>query len=330
MSHWQKMISYLRKNGELIILVHEKPDGDCLGSALALGLHLQAAGYRPTLFLPEPVPLTYDFLPGQELIKALEKGEQLPEAQLIVAVDCADQSRILYSFPEQASAQTPVFNIDHHCSNTLFGDCNIVDPNAAATGEMIFHLLKESGIPISPAVATCLYVAIIADTGSFTYSNTSAETFHIAAELLELGSDMNLIRHNLYDRRPVLELINIKLTLSKLQFTEDHRVVWSALSHEELASHNLLHTDTDSVLNLMRSVEGVEAAIIFRELEPGVIKISFRSQNQLDVNCIACEFGGGGHARAAGCTLNGDLSTTIARVINRTQEQLQKNPHQRR
>ncbi len=317
MSDWQRIISYLPKEEEIILLVHEKPDGDCLGSALALGLHLKEAGFRPRLFLPEPIPVTYAFLPGQELIE-IYRNKQVPQGRPIIAVDCADPGRIVYILPED----TPIINIDHHCSNTSFGDFSIVDPGAAATGEMIFTLLKESPLITSPQAATCLYVAILADTGSFCYSNTTAATLHIAAELLELGADIESIRDNFFDKRPLVELLNIKLALTNLQFAGNKRIAWSALSYQELAEHDLLHTDTDSVINLMRSVEGVEAAIIFRELVPGKIKVSFRSQKQINVNLLAGEFGGGGHARAAGCSIDGDLDKIITKVINRAKEYL--------
>lgn len=319
MSDWQKIISYLRKEEQIILLVHEKPDGDCLGSALALGLHLKDAGYLPLIYLPEPIPGTYAFLPGQELIE-IHRNKQLLTGKQVIAVDCADPGRIQYSI----SSDTVVINIDHHCSNTSFGDFSIVDSGAAATGEIIFQLLKESPLAVSPKTATCLYVAILADTGSFCYSNTTAKTLHIAAELLELGADIESIRDNFFDKRPLVELLNIKLALTNLQFAGNNRLAWSALSYQELVENDLLHTDTDSVINLMRSVEGVEAAIIFRELEPGKIKVSFRSQKQLDVNMLAGEFGGGGHARAAGCSLDGELDTIITKVINRAQEYLDK------
>jgi phosphoesterase RecJ-like protein len=317
MTNWQRIISNLKKGEKITLLVHEKPDGDCLGSALALGLQLKYAGYQPQLYLPEPIPATYVFLPGTELINIYRK-KQLPSGEPVIAVDCADPGRIQYPLPQGC----PIINIDHHCSNNFFGDYYLVDPSAAATGEIIFTLLKEAKVTINPQAATCLYVAILADTGSFSYSNTTAKTFQIAAELLEIGCDIELIRENFFDKRPLQELLNIKLTLTKMQFTGNNRIVWSAMSYQELAAQNLLSTDTDSALNLMRSVEGVEAAIIFREIEPGKVKISFRSQKQLDVNLLAGEFGGGGHTRAAGCSIEGNLETIISSVIKRTEDYL--------
>lgn len=323
MSNWQKIKDYFKKQQEIILLVHEKPDGDCLGSALALGHHLREEGYQPKLFHPEPIPSIYDYLPGGEMINIYQKKE-LPAGRPIIAVDCADLGRILYPL----SQNTSIINIDHHCSNTFFGDFNLVDASAAATGEMVFDLLKRSSYKISPATATCLYIAILADTGSFSYSNTTSKTFQTAAELLELGSDIELIRYNFFDRRPLVELLTIKHALTNLQFSAQNKIVWSALSYRELSANNLLNTDTDSVINLMRSVEGVEAAIVFRELEPFKIKISFRSQKHLDVNLLAQEFGGGGHSRAAGCSIEGNLQEITAKVMERAQASLKKSPYE--
>jgi phosphoesterase RecJ-like protein len=319
MSNWQKIKEYFKKQQEIILLVHEKPDGDCLGSALALGHHLREEGYQPKIFHPEPIPNTYDYLPGHEMIKIYPKKE-LPAGKPIIAVDCADAGRILYPLPQN----TPIINIDHHCSNSFFGDFNLVDASAAATGEMVFTLLKHAPQKISAATATCLYVAILADTGSFSYSNTTSETLQIAAELLAHGADIELIRYNFFDRRPLVELLTIKHALTNLQFSAQNKIAWSALSYQELVAHNLLNTDTDSVLNLMRSVEGVEAAVVFRELEPFKIKISFRSQKHLNVNLLANEFGGGGHCRAAGCSIEGNLAEITTKVINRAEEYLKK------
>lgn len=320
MSNWQEIKQFLLNYKEVILLVHEKPDGDCLGSALALGHHLRAEGYQPILYHPELIPTTYDFLPGQEMIK-IRRGKELPGGIPVIAIDCADPGRILYSLP-----QTPILNIDHHCSNTFFGNFNLVDPKAAATGEIIYELLLESQQEISSSVATCLYVALSADTGSFSYSNTTARTFKIAGELIKLGANIDLIRYNFYERRPLSELLMVKLALANLQFSANGKIAWSTLSYQQMSANNLLGTDLDSIISLMRSVNGVEVAFILNEVEPLKNKISFRSKKYLDANLLASEFGGGGHPRAAGCTVEGDLKDITARVVKKAEEYLQKCP----
>lgn len=319
MSTWQKIKAYIEGYKDVILLIHEKPDGDCLGSALALGHHLISEGYQPFLYHPEQIPAIYDFLPGQEMIKYYQEKD-LPEGIPIIAVDCADSGRILYNLSNGA----PIINIDHHSSNNFFGDYNLIDAKAAATGEIIYELLSEAENKISVPTATCLYVAILADTGSFRYSNTTAKTFKIAGELLNLGARIDYIRENLFDRHPLSELITIKLALANMQFSLDGKLAWSILSYEELLANNLLDVDTESVISLLRSVEGVEAALVFKELEPSKIKISFRSKKYLDVNLLANEFGGGGHARAAGCSLEGNLKEISKMVLNRAESCLRE------
>jgi phosphoesterase RecJ-like protein len=319
MSTWQEITSFFKDYREIILLIHEKPDGDCLGSALALGHHLSNEGYQPVLYHPEPIPAGYNFLPGQDMIK-IYREKELPKGRPIIAVDCADLGRILYSLPQDI----PIINIDHHSSNSYFGDFNLVNSKAAATGEIIFELLSEAQKGISFPMATCLYVALSADTGSFRYSNTTAKTFRIAGELLNLGANIELIRGHLFDRRPLTELLMIKLALTKMQFSLNGKIAWSVLSYPELSEHNLLDTDTESVISLLRSVEGVEAALVFKELEPEKVKVSFRSKKLLDVNILANEFGGGGHPRAAGCSLEGNLEELTTKVMRRTESCLRK------
>jgi len=319
MSTWQKIKAYLEPYKDIILLIHEKPDGDCLGSALALGHHLISEGYHPLLYYPDPIPAIYDYLPGQEMIKHYQE-KNLPEGIPIIAVDCADSGRILYNLPHGA----PLINIDHHSSNDSFGEFNLIDAKAAATGEIIYELLSEAEKKITVPTATCLYVAISSDTGGFRYSNTTAKTFRIAGELLNLGAKIDYIRENLFDRHPLSELITIKLAFANMQFSLEGKLAWSILSYKELLANNLLDVDTESVISLLRSVEGVEAALVFKELEPAKVKISFRSKKYLDVNLLANEFGGGGHARAAGCSLEGNLKEITNKVLNRAQVRLRE------
>ncbi|MCR4440923.1 MAG: bifunctional oligoribonuclease/PAP phosphatase NrnA [Peptococcaceae bacterium] len=310
MSRWQDFSSCIRGAEKIILLIHEKPDGDCLGSALALGLGLKSMGMRPSVLLLEEAPEVYRFLPGQELLEVRKPG-RISDNIPVVAVDCAEISRMGYEIP----AKNPVVNIDHHISNSLFGSLNIVDTNAAATGEIIYRLFLEGGVEITPGMATCLYVALATDTGNFTYSNTTPETFRIAGDLLSLKSDMRLIRENLYETRPVGELLMMKAALETLFFTQNGRIAACVLSYETIKHHHLFETETDSLVGLLRATKGVEIAALFKELTRGEIKVSFRSKDSADVNKLAAEFGGGGHPRAAGCTVKGTLAQVVKDVL---------------
>lgn len=317
MNNWERLTEFLQGQREVTLVVHEKPDGDCLGSALALAFVLDKVGLRPTLFLPEKVPKLYGFLPGQNYLEIQTEGT-LPKGQPLISVDCAGLGRIPFEIP----ASIPIFNIDHHISNTYFGEVNIVDTVAAATGEILYLLFNEGKIEIDQDIATCLYVALATDTGSFRFSNTTPATLRIASELLSLGSRVDEIRENLYEKRPLSELLTVKKALENIFISSDGRVISSTLSHKEMLDNNLLKADTDGIIGMMRSVEGVEVALLFKEVEPEEVRISFRSKSLLDVNVLAQSFGGGGHARAAGCTMKGRIQDIASQVIKRAEELL--------
>lgn len=310
MSDWQKFWSIVKDYYEVIVVVHEKPDGDCLGSALSLCSALERLGKSPCLLLPEPLPAIYEFLPGQEVIRFQDAG-RLPEDALVVAVDCADKNRIKYELNDS----NYVINIDHHISNEMFGGLNIVNPAAAAAGEILYNMFLEGGISLTPEMATCLYVAVSTDTGSFTFSNTTAAVLNIASELVKQKADLEQIRFNLHEKRPLKELLTIKAALGNLQISGDGKIISSLLSYEDLAKDDLFSAETDGLIGMLRATEGVELAILFKETEPVIIKVSLRSKSYVDVNELAKEFAGGGHSRAAGCTIRGDLKIIADTVL---------------
>jgi phosphoesterase RecJ-like protein len=312
MSDWNKICSILSESKEVIILVHEKADGDSLGSALALALSLQEMGINTLVLYPEETPLVYRFLPGMEMFKT-QTARLLPENVPVIAVDCADKKRVLYDIPPSNT----IINIDHHISNDYFGTYNIVDTDAAAAGEIIYRIFKDGGVRISPDMATCLYVAISTDTGSFTYSNTTSQTMRIASELLDLGSDISLIREQLYEKRPLKELLTIKAALENLFISEDGKLISCILDIDTMKKEDILGSDTDGLIGLMRATDGVEVALLFKEIEIENTKVSMRSKSYVDVNEIARQFRGGGHARAAGCTIKGNIREVRDSVIKK-------------
>ncbi len=317
MNDWKNVQAFLEGCPEVILVVHDKPDGDCLGSGLTLCLGLAGLGYKPVMLLPEAIPEIYHFLPGQEYVEIRAKSA-LPESIPVITVDCSDMERLNYKINES----NPVLNIDHHVSNTCFGLLNIVDTDAAATGEIVYSLLGEAKVEITPEMATCLYVAISTDTGSFIYSNTTAKSLRIASELLAQKTDLDLIRSELHETRPLSELLTIKAALENLFISEDGKMISCTLAYKELQEKKLLTTETDGLIGMLRATEGVEIALLFKELQPGLVKISLRSKSYLDVNALASEFNGGGHARAAGCTIKGDLQEVQRLVFKKTNEHL--------
>lgn len=313
MSDWDNIISILAEHQKVILLIHEKPDGDCLGSALALAQGLMQVGKEPQIWHPEPVAAIYSFLPRLDLYKIQPYG-QVPPQVPIIAVDCADASRLGYTLAES----NQLINIDHHASNDGFGTYNIVDTKAAAAGEIVYRLLKEGARRITPEIATCLYVAISTDTGSFTYSNTTSATLGIASELLTFGAATDLIREHLHEKRPFAELITMKAALENLFISHDKKIIGCTLDYDTLSANHILTADTDGLIGMLRATDGVEVALLFKELEPSQVKVSLRSKSQVDVNVVARQFGGGGHPRAAGCTVNDSLSKVKQSVMEKT------------
>lgn len=204
-------------------------------------------------------------------------------------------------------------NIDHHPTNNLFGRLNYVDAEAAATGEIIFELLQKLGVHNDGAVAEALYVAISTDTGSFKYDNTTEKTHLIAGRLLARGVKPGHISSQVFDIKPLAAVMALRQALSTLTFSADGKIAWMTLTEKDLQQAGADNADLEGLINYAKNIEGVEVGLLFRENDDGTIKVGFRSF-QTDVAGIAALFGGGGHTRAAGCTIRGSLDEAISRV----------------
>ncbi|HHP51410.1 MAG TPA: bifunctional oligoribonuclease/PAP phosphatase NrnA [Moorella mulderi] len=295
------------------ILSHDLPDGDCLGSSLALALALRARGARVVVINADPVPEAFRFLPGQDTIVSGKEIESPPP--ILVVLDSADLQRPGEGMEHLLASARIIINIDHHVSNTRFGHLNLVDVQASATAQLVYRLLKEMGLPISGEIATCLYTGLVTDTGSFQYENTTPEALRLAAELMELGADVATIREYLWERKPLASLKLLSLVLPTLNLAYGGEVAWMVVSQESLEKAGAGPEHVEGLVNYPRSLAGVEVAFLFRELSPRMVKVSLRSKKRVDVNRIASLFGGGGHRRAAGCVVEGSLEEVIPRVV---------------
>ncbi|CEP66828.1 Phosphoesterase, DHHA1 [Moorella glycerini] len=298
---------------DVAVVSHIIPDGDCLGSTLALALALRQRGTRAVAVNADPVPDMFQFLPGQETIIPPAKVEEIPS--LLVMVDSTDMERAGEGFSQWRQKTKMVINIDHHVSNTRFGDLNLVDSRAAATAELIYTVLEKIPVSITPAIATCLYTALATDTGSFQYENCTATTMRLAARLMEQGADLSLIREYLWERKPLASIRLLAAVLPTLTLAYDGRVAWLTVSRATLDTIGALPEHAEGLVNYPRSIAGVEVGLLFRELPDGLVKVSLRSKKIVDVNAVAARFGGGGHRRAAGCTIRGDLDTVVTMVV---------------
>ncbi|KXG75797.1 Bifunctional oligoribonuclease and PAP phosphatase NrnA [Thermotalea metallivorans] len=308
----EKIYQEIERGEHIFILPHVLPDGDTIGSSLALFLALKKVGKKPYVLLSDDIPYHLTFLPIGDIQR--EIAETITP-DLVIAVDCSDMERLgsRRKYIEQASIS---LNIDHHITNTRFASVNWVDDEAAATGEMIYTLIKDMGISLDQEIATCLYAAITTDTGSFKYSNTTPKTHRIAAELLASGIPLNGITTEIYQNKPAYQVKLLSVVLNTLEFCYSGKLALLHVTQDMLDGTGAKVSDTDGLIEYARDIKGVEVGVLLKELEPGEIKVGFRSKYNIDVSKVAGQFGGGGHTKASGCTIKGDMKNVKEAVVN--------------
>lgn len=299
-----------RAPGRALMLGHVHPDADVLGTLLALGEALETRGWSVVAGGPHPAPGALDFLPGvqrYEILKTLDG-----RFDVAVLTDCPNPDRTEGLIEAARASASAVVNIDHHPDNRRYGTVNWIDVGAAATGEMLYRLLIALGAPLTPSIATNLFTAIHTDTGSFRYSNVTPETFRIAAALTEAGADPAAVSSALYERRAPDALRFLGESLSLVRVSDDGRIAWLALPAGLVPERFI---EAEELVNYPRSIASVEVGCLLRELDGGRVKVSLRAKGEVDVNRIAAKFGGGGHAKAAGCTIPGTLGGVTEQVL---------------
>lgn len=301
----------IRQHDSCLLLTHVNPDGDALGSMLGLALGLEQLGMRAFPVCPEPVPAVYRFLPGADRISEVLPA---PPPPLVITVDADGRSRV--GAPGNGFDCIPaVIDIDHHATGQAFGQLPWIDAKAAAAGEMVYRLLKRLGVTLTPDIATCLYTAIITDTGRFCYSNTSPRALRSAAALVRAGAHPARIYREVYENKAFSATKLLGLALARMERVADGRVVFTALTSDDFASAGSSPDETEGINDQLRAVRGALATAVFTELPDGSVKVSMRSQGAVDVSAVALRFGGGGHRNAAGCTLPGPPEPAQARVV---------------
>ena len=288
----------LKAAKKLVIVSHVSPDGDTLGSSLALMHALRMLGKEVIMNVDDDISTVYSFLPGIAEYRRFAPEESV-DADLLVIVDASSADRAGNAMDVVKSPA--VLNIDHHKTNTRFADYLYLDSDAAATAEIIYSLLLEMGIKLTRNIATCIYEGIYTDTGSFKYSNTTSNTLKTAAELLKYGVNPSSISDNMeLKSRSQVEML--RKALETLTFLKDGKIAYIEIPLE-LYDHNI---ETDTFISYPRYVEGVEIALLFKQVEENLTRVSFRSK-EIDVAKIALSFGGGGHKKAAGCSIYAPL-----------------------
>lgn len=314
----------LARSQHIPIVSHVAPDGDAVGSILGMYWLLRALGKQPIPILTDPVPAMFTYLPGSETIRhTFPKGTPEEPVDMILVVDLSSTDRIgsFYETQHELFERIPVVQIDHHVTNKNFGTVNIVDPRAASTCEMVYRLARELGMPVTPDAALCMLNGLITDTQCFRTSNTTANTLRIATDLIDDGASLNTVTEAYFRSRPLSTLRLWAAAFSQLHVQGN--IVWVAVSQQMLERTGASYEETESLVGQLISVRTCDVAVLFKEDKDHSIKVSFRSSARISVAAIASHFGGGGHDRAAGCTITRvSLEEAQALVIPYVAEQL--------
>ena len=306
-----RIIGQIDCHKKFLITTHVYPDGDAIGSQIALCILLKRIGKEVELINAFPLPARYKFLPNSRLIK---HNVTLPYSELAFVLDVGSKSR-LGNMRDHINNIKTVINIDHHLGNDRFGIINWIDSHMSSVGEQVFHLYKCMKLEIRKPEAICLYTAIVTDTGSFQYANTSVETHSAVSELLKTGIDHTEICNQIYHNIPISKIKLLQLALGTLSFDAKGKIGYMFITSDMYTKACATEEDSEEIVEYARNVKGVEVGILFKEHSQGNIKISFRSRSKIDVREIASKFGGGGHHNAAACMINGELNTVLKKVV---------------
>ncbi len=317
-----KIIKILQEADHFYLVSHMQPDGDSIGSLLAMGEGLRNLGKQVRMFTPGQIPRKYSFLKGADRVEHAI-ADCNPDITAII-LDSSDAER-LGVLKEPFMDCRAIVNIDHHVTNQWFGTLNLVDSNASATGEILFYLLKEIGAPMNRDLAEALYVAISTDTGSFKYDNTTSDTHRVIAELLEEDISPGVISQRIFDERPLSFYILLKEAISSLEMYGGRRIALMTLSRDIRQRSGASSDELEGIVNYTRNIEGVELGILFYVENEKEVKVGFRSKT-MDVSILAGRLNGGGHARAAGCRLYEEYQAVKEKVLNASLQMLEDLP----
>jgi phosphoesterase RecJ-like protein len=306
--------SLLQHADKVFLIAHVDPDGDTVGSTLALAYALRQMGKQCTVACSDPVPGILSFLPGVEEFDT----PQVTDHDLIVTVDASDRGRLGQTYQHVLDLDLPVLNIDHHITNTGFGTVNLVRSDVAATAEIIFDLLTAWNVELDQLLATYLLTGIVTDTRSFSTSNTTPRALEVSSQLVAAGASLTDINEYYYRRKGVETLRLWGQMLNRMQL--DGRLVWSVNTLEMRQDCRADSDDADGIVNLLASVREAVAAIVFKENEGDQIEVSIRSRPGVDISPVAVHFGGGGHPQAAGAVVKGTLEQVVPSVLSKARE----------
>ena len=314
------IIQQFNSSNKILVVCHANPDGDAIGSLIALGLALETLNKKITLYCESPIPAVYRFLPAVH--RVVKKIGRL-NFDAAVILDCGDLSRVgkAVSFVKQIPV---IVNIDHHVTNTGFGHLQLIDTSACATAEIVYRLIKQMGLSFDKPIATSIYTGILADTGSFRFSNTNKAAFAICQEMVELGVDPHNIAQHVYGTYSLSRIKLLNLALDSIELSKNGKLSIMTLTKDMFDETHTQSEDVDGLINYAKRIEDVEVAALIQEQHngkkrsktPNRFHVSLRSDGAVDVAAIASLFGGGGHSSAAGFSIESTLSNIKSRIFS--------------
>jgi len=310
----QQVLQAVEARQRFVVTSHARPDGDAVGSTLALAQVLCKMGKKADVVMSDSVPVLYRPLPFSDTVIHADSVNGSCDAAIILECDSVQRTRV------NGLEKCFLINIDHHASGKPFAHVNWIDPTAVATAELVFRLARAADVKITPEIATCLYTAVLTDTGSFCYSPTSARTFELAKYLVEHGADPSRIAQNVYFSSPTSKMRLLGAALSTLE--REGALTWMVVTRQDMERCGALDEDCEGLVNYALGISGVEVAVFFREVAHDRVRVSVRSKGAVNVAELAEKFGGGGHQCASGFSLEGPLKAAEQRVLSLLQAQL--------
>jgi len=302
------ILEVLRRGERFLVCSHSRPDGDAVGSILAMGMLLEQIGKRTDLVTADRIPNAYRRLPGAEFIRTAMRVHGPYDAVILLECDGLERARV------RGLEGFFLINIDHHISGRAFAHLNWIDHQAVSVGELVYRLVLAAGATVTEEMATCLYTTVLTDTGGFCYGATRASTFALARDLALAGADPVRIAQDVFYSTSTSKMLLLGAALSSLQ--REGRLAWLSVSHADMVRTCASDEDCEGIVNYAVCIAGVEAAAFLRELPERQVRLSLRSKGKLNVAAIAERLGGGGHENAAGCTLDGPLSSALDQILS--------------
>jgi phosphoesterase RecJ-like protein len=301
------ILQVISKGERFLVCSHARPDGDAVGSMLAMGMLLRQLGKHADLITPDGIPVVYRSLPEADSVSFALSVRGHYDAVIMLECDGLDRAGL------RGLDRYFLINIDHHITGSHWADLNWIDHQAVSVGELVLRLVEAANVVVTPQMATCLYTTLLTDTGGFIYGSLQASTFALARDLVLAGADPIRIAQDVCFSAPVSKMLILGAALSSLK--RDGRLTWLSITHNDMVRASAADEDCEGIVNYALGIAAVEAAVFFRELPEGRIRVSLRSKGSINIAAIAEQFGGGGHEFAAGCTVDGPLPQAIERIL---------------